>query len=163
MRRSRLHSAFDVPRKPGLAELLGGSIAHGDIIHRTRFANLDLLTGGESQHNTSQLLTDTKLERLTALQHSYRFIVIDSPPVGPVSDACAFAHHVDYVIFVVGADQSNAALVKQALDAVRETGVKVLGGVLNGVDLRRSAYYYAPYYSHEYSSYYQVPETTTHQ
>ncbi|MEQ1907975.1 MAG: polysaccharide biosynthesis tyrosine autokinase [Vicinamibacterales bacterium] len=163
MRRSRLHTAFDLPRKPGLAELLGGSIAHGEVVHRTRFPNLDVLTGGETQHNTSQLLTDSRLERLEALKDSYRFIVIDSPPVGPVSDACALARHVDYVIFVVGADQSNAALVRQALDAVRDSGAKVLGGVLNGVDLRRSAYYYAPYYSHEYSSYYQVSETTTRQ
>ena len=163
MRRSRLHAAFDMPRRPGLAELLGGSAALGDVVHRTRFSNLDLLTGGDPQNNTSQLLTDTKLEHLAAVQESYRFIIIDSPPVGPVSDACAFARHVDYVIFVVGADQSNAALVKQALDAVRDSGVKVLGGVLNGVDLRRSAYYYAPYYSHEYSAYYKVPHTTTRQ
>lgn len=160
MRRSRLHTAFDLPRKPGLAELLGGSATLEQVIHRTRFANLDVLTGGETQNNTSQLLTDSKLERLTELRPAYRYIVIDSPPIGPVSDASAFARHVDHVIFVVGADQSNAALVKRALDVVRDTGVHLLGGVLNGVDLRRSAYYYAPYYSKEYSSYYQVPETT---
>lgn len=161
MRRSRLHTAFDVPRSPGLAELLNGSRPADDAIRETQFSSLYLLTGGTPQNNTSQLLTGARLELLEAVQHSFAFVVIDSPPVGPVSDACAYAHHVDYVVFVVGADQSNAALVKQALDTIRETGVRVLGAVLNGVDLQRSAYYYAPYYSNEYSSYYQVSEPTT--
>ena len=161
MRRSRLHTVLDAPRTPGLAELLRGTVAADDVIRPTRFPNLYLLTGGAPQENTSQLLIDARLERLASVQDAFRFIVIDSPPVGPVSDACSFARHVDHVVFVVGADQSNAALVRQALDTVRETGVHVIGGVLNGVDLRRSAYYYAPYYSKEYSSYYQARETTT--
>lgn len=161
MRRSRLHAAFDVPRSPGLAELLNGSRAAEDLIRPTGFSNLSLLTGGNPQNNTSQLLTSARLELLEAAQDGFAFVVIDSPPVGPVSDACSYARHVDQVVFVVGADQSNAALVKQALDTVRETGARIMGAVLNGVDLQHSAYYYAPYYSSEYSSYYQVSETTT--
>ncbi len=131
------------------------------MIRPLGYHNLHLLTGGNPQQNTSELLTSERLQVLDEVLQSFAFVVIDSPPVGPVSDACSLAHHVNQVVFVVGADQSNAALVKQALDTIRETGVRVMGAVLNGVDLHRSAYYYAPYYSHEYRSYYQVSETTT--
>lgn len=162
MRRSRLHAAFKVPQAPGLAELLGGAAPSNGPVRATRYPNLFLLTGGKPQQNTSHLLTDERIALLAETQSAFAFVVIDSPPVGPVSDACALARHVDHVIFVVGADQSNAALVKQALDTVRETGVDVMGGVLNGVDLQHAAYYYAPYYSTKYSSYYNVPDTSTH-
>jgi Mrp family chromosome partitioning ATPase len=67
-----------------------------------------------------------------------------------VADAAVAAHAAAAALFVVGADMTTRESARLAIDQLRSVGAHVLGGVLNGADLRRHPYYYAPYYRREY-------------
>src|SRR6185436_7695944 len=82
------------------------------------------------------------------------FIVIDAPPILAMADAAVICPHVDGVVLVVWAENCPRPAVQRAADQVTRVGGKVVGVVLNKVDLERNSYYYSQYYGEYYRSYY---------
>ena len=79
--------------------------------------------------------------------------MLDSPPIGPVADACIIAPLVQRTLVVVSADATLTAAAEAAVDQLRSAGSAHTSAVLNRVDLKNSAYYYAPYHYKEYALY----------
>ena len=91
---------------------------------------------------------------LEALSEHFQWVIIDAPPVLPVTDACVLAHVVHGVLLVVGADRVGRPAARRALEQLHAAGAHIVGAVLARVDLQRNAYYYSGYYHRKYDRYY---------
>ena len=122
--------------------------------------NLYLLPTGPIPPNPSEILgSDRMAFLLEHLQNMFDVIIIDTPPLLPASDALLIAPLVHGVVFVVKAGYMNREMVVKAVNQLDMTGTKILGVVLNNVNVKKEGYY--NYYRKYYSEYYgdQVSKT----
>jgi polysaccharide biosynthesis transport protein len=155
LRRPRVHAIFGKKQDPGLSNLMIGAIKASDVVQRGRVQNLWILPAGKVPPNPAELLGSKRFnEFLKSLKGHFDWVLIDSPPVMAVADACVIAHRTTGVIFVVSSDTTSRHAARQALEQLAQAHARVIGGVLNRVDLQRNPYYYSKYYRKEYSNYY---------
>lgn len=162
MRRPCLHRRFDVPAEPGLSNLIVGNAAEADVLRPTTLPNLWLVTAGRVPPDPAELLgSDRFTELLRRLEARFDWVLIDSPPVMAVADPSIVGHATAGVMFVVGAEMVARPAARAAIDQLESAQVKVLGAVLNRVDLARNAYYYSRYYRKEHAGYYTPAANTS--
>jgi len=146
LRASRLHLALGTALTPGLSEYLLGEADEFGVMQRGAMENLFFIPAGRSTSNPAELVANGRLNvLLSRVESLFDWIVIDSPPAVPVSDAGLMANHCDGVLMVV---RSNATPYDMARKARAEFDDKLLlGVVLNGVKGGSSAYsqYYSAY------------------
>ncbi len=144
LRFSKLHLTFGAPPTPGLTEYLKGNCGEEMIVQKGSVQNIFLVPGGSHTEEATELLTNGRLEGLLRKwSASFDWIVFDSPPVVPVSDAKILGELCDGVLMVV---RSGSTTLTWAQKACREFGDKqLLGIVLNRVS-SRSAYSSSRYY-----------------
>jgi capsular exopolysaccharide synthesis family protein len=133
LRRSAVHVQLGLPESPGLAEVLRGDCAAEDAIIRTQeFPHLFTLTAGSVDENPVELLDSAAWRALcAAMREKFRFVVIDSPPVGAVADYDLIQAVSEGVILVIRPDHTDRGLCKRALATIPKG--KLLGVVLNCV------------------------------
>jgi len=147
LRRPRCHEILGRDSHPGLTEVLVGLQELDKAIQSTSSKGLFFLSAGVTPPNPSELLGSHKMRGiLAAAASSFDHVLIDSPPILPVSDSVVLSTLVDGVVMVVSA-QTAKDLVRDACSRLIYVGSKMLGVVLNNVDpeQRRS---YAPYYTY---------------
>jgi Mrp family chromosome partitioning ATPase len=91
---------------------------------------------------------------LTALRSHYDWILLDTPPILAIADTAVLSRWVDGLILVVAAERTGRPAIVRTIDQLTRVGAKVLGIVLNRVDLERNSYYFGQYYGEYYKSYY---------
>ena len=106
---------------------------------------------GITAHPTSAWTAQQVVE---AFRSHYDWVLIDTPPVLAMADTAVLCPLVEGVILVIGAEVSGRPALHRAIDQITSVGGKVLGVVLNKVDLERNSYYYGQYYGEYYRSYY---------
>jgi receptor protein-tyrosine kinase len=155
LRKSAMDRLLGLPESPGLSEVLVGAAMLEDAIVRTReFPNLYILGAGKASVNPVELL-DSSVWRgvCSRLREQFRYVVVDSPPVGAVADYELIQEACDGVILVVRPDYTHRDLCKRALDVIPKA--KFLGVLMNcvpewGPGQHAGADYY--YYSGENGS-----------
>jgi len=151
----QLHERFGQKGEPGLSNLIVGNAKASEAVRKTPASGLWLLPAGRVPPNPAELLGSQRFKDfLSTLADHFDWIVIDTPPVLPVADASVVAHAVNGVLFVVGAEMTSRHAAGAALDQLSGAKGRVVGAVLNRVDLQHHAYYYSQYYRREYSRYY---------
>ena len=145
LRASRLHVPLGAPPSPGLADFLRGEADVYSIIQADKQNNLFFIPAGRPVSNPAELLSNMKLrELLNRVGPAFDWVILDAPPVLPVSDAGVLAGLCDGVLFVV---RAGATTFDQAQMACQEfRGKNLVGVVLNRVE-EREAYGAYPYYA----------------
>ncbi|MFS8640391.1 MAG: CpsD/CapB family tyrosine-protein kinase, partial [Symbiobacteriaceae bacterium] len=116
----------------------------------TEVPNLYVLPTGPVAPNPAELLLSASFQRmLDALAERFDRIIIDSPPLVPVTDAAILSRMVDTTMVVVRALRTRKDVAKQAVRALRDVKARIAGAVLNDVDLSRGEYSYYQYYSYK--------------
>jgi polysaccharide biosynthesis transport protein len=135
---------------PGLSHLLVGLAELGDVIQESPQPNLFIIPAGRTPPNPSELLASERMRELLKEKEleTFDWVILDTPPVLPVTDAVVLAQVVSGVVFVVGAELTRRVQVERALETLRATKARLIGGVLNRVDLVRNKYYYMHYYGY---------------
>ncbi len=152
MRRPRLHSIFNVDNKVGLSSLLASELSEHDLtsaIKQDEKTKLFLITSGPIPPNPAELIGSSQMAGLLAnLQTRFTHVVVDSPPIASFTDGVLIASMVDGVILVVHAGHSSRQVVRRSRQLLQEIGAKILGVVLNNVNLnsKDNYYYYQSYY-----------------
>lgn len=156
MRRPRVHHIFDMAQEPGLSNLLVGDCKASEAVRKwSTVAGVCVLPAGMIPPNPAELLGSKRFEEyLQTLGGHFDWVIVDSPPVLAVADAAVVANGASGVIFVVGADQTTRAAAREAVHQLQSAHARVIGAVLNRVDLERNPYYYSHYYRKEYAKYY---------
>lgn len=145
LRRPNIAAYLGLRSTAGLGETLAGSAGTLDAIRRIDGSELYVLpVTGESPNPTEQLSSARLGEILTELRGCFDFILVDSPPVMPFTDAQLLANHSDGVIMVVRAEMAPYETVEKALATLPAS--RMLGVVLNGADHDRDSGYYDYYY-----------------
>jgi capsular exopolysaccharide synthesis family protein len=156
LRRPRVHEYRQQKREPGLSDMVVGQSAGEATIRKSDSEGLWLLTAGTESPNPTELLASRRFGSFVASQDKkFDWIVFDTPPVMPIADATIIAHGADHVVFVVDAEATNRRTAATALERLTESGARVVGVVLNKVDLDGHPYYYSQYYRRDYRRYYQ--------
>ena len=152
MRRPRVHEVFGYDQEPGLSNVLVGTTQLQSAIRRTENPFLSVLPAGHLPPNPAELLGSPKYRRLLEqLGKDFDWIIIDAPPVMAVTDAAIISHDVGGVIFVVGAEMTPRRNAQTAIEQLTSARARIIGAVLNRVNLERHSYYYAPYHRKDYS------------
>ncbi len=152
LRRGRLHAAFQVPRSPGLTEVIVGACTIAEAVHETQVPNFYLLTAGKQPPNPTELLGSEPVRKiLMQLQVEYDLVIIDTPPVLAAADAAVLSAIVDGSILVVRVGVTDRRAAKRSLERLQVVGGRVLGTVLNDPQeiLGTSEDYY--YYQYRYA------------
>lgn len=146
-------------RLDGLTEYLSGQCELDDVLYQTNIPNAWMIPAGHEAPNPLQLLEKDKMKlMIDRLSAEYDLVLMDTPPVGILSDAVALAKHCDGALLVVAYQQGKQREIGEVVENIRQTGCRVLGAVLNEVRFKnlsnRHYYYnskrYAPYYSKRY-------------
>jgi polysaccharide biosynthesis transport protein len=157
MRKPRVHDIFDIPQEPGLSNLLVGNAKTSEALRKAGSSGLWLLPAGRIPPNAVELLGSQRFnDFLRSLTANFDWVVIDSPPVMAVADAAVVAHSASDVLFVVGAEMTARQAAQRAIERLQQARARLLGAVLNRVDLNRHAYFYSQYYRREYTTYYRT-------
>ena len=158
IRKSVLVSRFGFGQQIyGLTQYLTGQKLLGDILYHTNLPNLDIIFSGPMAPNPAELLGEDAFARLVEwARNEYDTIIIDTPPLGSVIDAAIISQRCDGAILVVESGALSYRLVQKAKNQLERTGCRILGAVLNRVDMAGSGYYHRYYgkYS-KYSKYYE--------
>jgi polysaccharide biosynthesis transport protein len=150
LRRPSCHRLLRMDRGFGLTDVLTGQRGPEEVIRPTALDHLSLLSAGSPPPNPAELVgSKTMQETIASLQAHYDYILIDSPPVMPVSDAVLLSTMVEGVVLVVSSQQTPKHVVREARARLSYARAKVLGVVLNRISLRSGDYacYYGSYAS----------------
>jgi succinoglycan biosynthesis transport protein ExoP len=143
LRRPRCHRVLAVENHLGLTEVLTGVRDLHDLIRPSGVENLFLLSSGSVPPNATELLGSSRMHQvLTELQQIYDYIVIDSPPVMPVSDALLLSTIADGVLLVTNASRTPKHQVRAARARLEYARAKIFGTVLNRIKIHSSDYHY---------------------
>ena len=146
MRRPNLHNVLSVPQAPGLSTFLTGQAELADVIVPTSVRNLSIIPSGRIPLNPAELLTSTRLpQALEGLGGRFAHIVVDTGPIFGVSDAMIVAAQVEGVVLVLRHGRASRDAAQRAIRNLMSVGAKLLGVILNDVDVRAEGYY--GYYS----------------
>lgn len=146
LRRPALARLLVEKATPGLSNVLADQVEEKDAIRKEIYPNLDVLLSGEIPPNPSELIGSERMQKMIeTLSAEYDYILVDTPPVGVVSDTCLVANFLDGVIMLVWQGRSRRDSVKKAVNNLQLTGAKILGYVLNGVPVERKSYNYYYY------------------
>ena len=117
----------------------------------TQFENFDVLLAGPTPPNASELVLSNELEKLfTEAKEIYDYIMVDTPPVGLITDAVLMMRYMDATLFVLNTRFANKDHVNNAMEVLTTSGGKNSGFILNGVRMKKSKYYYNTNYGYGY-------------
>jgi polysaccharide biosynthesis transport protein len=151
MRRPRLHVSTGVSRGIGISSLIVGDASFEDAIKSTEVPNLYVLPCGPLPPNPAELLMSKRFQVvLDELKNRFDRIILDSPPLGAVTDAVVLSKHTDGVAIVVRAGKTLRDEVKRATRQIRHIDGQVVGVIVNRLDAkdRRYGYYHYQYYGY---------------
>ncbi len=144
-------SGLGMSSQSGLSNILIGRMPWRDGIMPTQFENFDVILAGPTPPNASELVLSKHLETLLEeAQDMYDYILIDTPPVGLITDALLMMRLADITLFVVNTRFANKDHVVNALDSLQGGAAKNVGFILNGVRMKKSKYYYNTNYGYGY-------------
>ena len=133
----------------GFADLVMGKLSFNEVMRTPGLDNLSILPSGHIPANPSELLGSPQMpEFLARLRHEYDLVILDAPPILPVTDSMLLAPLVDTVVLVYEVGRTARAGLLRAKTQLESTGVKVLGVILNHV--RPETTQYPAYYYYRY-------------
>lgn len=151
IRKSSYISRYQVHQKiSGLSQYLSGQAQMEEILYRTNYQNVDMIFAGHVAPNPSELLEQEAFRSLLAtMRRSYDYVLVDTPPIMSMIDAAVAARNCDGAILVIESELVSYKVAAKAKEQLEKSGCRILGAVLNKVDVRKDRYYskYSYYYS----------------
>lgn len=153
LRRPMVGEYLGLDATAGLTTALVGMADVNELLHPWGTDNLYVLTSGRIPPNPSELLGSEEMQRLIqGLEHAFDTVIIDAPPLLPVTDAAVLAQHVGGVAVVVGSQRIRRQDLQKSLKALELVGANVLGLVLNRLPGKGPDSYSYSYYSKDDAS-----------
>lgn len=145
LRKPRIHAFFDLSYEPGLTNAILGQkdLAELGTVVERQAGSVVVMTSGPLPPGPSELLGSTRTKRVFAeLQKLCDLVIVDSPPVLPVSDALVLAKQVDGTLLVANGARTSAPELSRAVELLRQVDAKLVGTVLNQVSRSGNGYGY---------------------
>ena len=147
-RKPNVHKVFKLSNSTGLSNRLVEETEMEFGIQKTQIPNLHILTAGTRPPNPAELLSSKKMKSFVeALKNNFDFIILDTPPIVMVTDAQILAQYTDGCLLVVSSGEAERDSVIKAQGLLQKVNAKILGVILNKVDVTKKGYYH---YQYEY-------------
>ena len=132
----------------GLGEIISGMAQLKNVIFKVPGTELDIITSGEKRFDMSDIVNKEQVKKFfDVLKLEYDYVIIDSPPVQPVSDTLILAQASDYNLFVIRSEETRTASFMSSIKKIQNVGAKVDGIIMNDLDTSKDSYY-SYYYSY---------------
>lgn len=154
LRRPTVHANLSLPRTPGLRDVLTRKVPFVEVVRPGPIAGLFALSAGATPDNPAELMGCEEMRvLLAALAKSYDWVIVDAPPIGGMADALVIGGVVDAIILVAEGDRTTKTVAADGVAQLHSVGGRVLGAILNRVDVKRNAYYLSRYATGYYGGY----------
>jgi len=136
----------------GLGEIITGAANLNDVVFKVPGTELDIITSGEKRFDMSDIVNKEQIKKfLDVLKIEYDYVIVDSPPVQPVSDTLILTQASDYNLFVIRSEETRTVSFMSSIKKIHNVGAKINGIVINDLDTSKDSYYSYYYsYSPEY-------------
>lgn len=155
MRKPRVHKAFGLTNLDGLTSILMGEKRLEDVAYKgdMELKTLTVITSGPIPPNPAELLGSRKMkEFLDDVKDQYDMVILDTPPVGLVTDGAILSTIVDGTILVVAANDTDVEIAISSKEQLEKVNANIIGVVLNKIPTKSKSYYNYMYY--KYDDYY---------
>ena len=136
----------------GLGEIISGNKSLKETIFKVPGTNLEIITSGAKRFDMSDIVNKEQLRKFfDILKLEYDYVIIDSPPVQPVSDTLILTQASDYNLFVVRSETSRTLAFMSSIKKIHNVGAKIDGIIINDLDTSKDGYYNYNYnYNYNY-------------
>lgn len=151
LRRPNIHNLMKLQNTAGLSEVIGKFKSFEDVCNKQVLPCLDVVTAGSIPPNPSELLASSSFESLLKdLQSQYDYIIIDTPPVGVVTDTLLFKDYVAGFVVVVREKVTTHGDIEKTLQSIRLADSKILGFLKVGCTASEKKYSKGQYGYYKY-------------
>jgi polysaccharide biosynthesis transport protein len=138
----------------GLGEIISSNASLKDTIFTVPGTKLEIITSGAKRFDMSDIVSKEQIKKFfDLLKEEYDYLIIDSPPVQPVSDTLVLTQAVDHNFFIIRSDTSKTLAFMSSIKKVQNVGAKIDGIIINDLDTSKDSYYNYNY-NYNYSSRY---------
>lgn len=156
IRKSALVSRYHLEREvSGLSQYLSGQRSLENVLYDTNIENLSIIFAGPYSPNPADLLEESLFgDMISKLKEKYDYIIVDTPPMGNLIDGAIVARQCDGAVMVIESGSISYRLEQRVKGQLEKSGCRILGVVLNKVNMKRNGYY-SKYYGKygKYSKY----------
>lgn len=151
LRRPNVHNLLKLDNSIGLSEVVGKFKTFKEAVHTDVLPCLDVLTSGSIPPNPSELLASTSFDALiNTIRNDYDYIIIDSPPIGVVTDTLLLKDYIGGYVVVVREKVTTHGDVEKIIQSIRLAGSKVLGFLKVGCTGHEKKYHKGYYGYYKY-------------
>ncbi|NMB27004.1 MAG: CpsD/CapB family tyrosine-protein kinase [Tissierellia bacterium] len=160
LRKPSLHRYFGIDSLRGLTNILIQNIDYNEILYEfDEIPELHIIGSGPIPPNPAELLGSNKMKNfLENMKDQYDMVILDTPPIGLVTDSALLSTIVDGTVLVCAVGKTDINMAKRSKDLLDRVNANILGVVLNKVPINGGGYY-KYHYSKYYYSYYDNPKT----
>jgi len=159
LRKPKLHENFKVDTSKGLSSYLINKSELAEIINKTEIDTLDVIASGPTPPNPAELLDSKKMKNLIMeLNKTYDYVIIDTPPIGLVTDGVILMQHADVNLYVVRHNYSKAGALNVINNLYRQKQAKNINIIINDFKHTSSGYGYGYGYGSSGYGYYENEE-----
>lgn len=139
----------------GLGEIISSNASLKETIFTVPGTKLEIITSGAKRFDMSDIVSRDQIKKFfDVLKQEYDYLIIDSPPVQPVSDTLILTQASDYNFFIIRSDSSKTLAFMSSIKKIQNVGAKIDGIVINDLDTSKNSYYNYNYNYNYSSSYY---------
>lgn len=151
LHKPKVATGLGMQSEVGLSNVLIGKVDWRSVVMPTQFEHFNVILAGPTPPNASELVLSKHLEQLFAeARNEYDYVLVDTPPVGLITDALLMMRFVDATLFVVNTRFASKDHVGNALEVLKDNPSRNVGFILNGVRMKKSKYYYNTNYGYGY-------------
>ncbi|MFQ5633415.1 MAG: CpsD/CapB family tyrosine-protein kinase [bacterium] len=151
LRRPKVHHLFGLAKEEGVADVLMGKHKLDSCFKQSPLENLKILTSGGIVDNPTELFNSQRMRDLfSEIKFYFDTIIVDSPPVLPVTDSLILSPEMDGALVVIKAGQTHKDVVRRAVELMRNSGLNLLGTIINNQKGVLPYYYDYKYYGYDY-------------
>ena len=151
LRKPTVSKSFELKKKEGITSYLIGRKNLEEVIQKTEFENLSILPSGPIPPNPGELTSSSKaIEMFSILKEKFDFIVVDSAPIGVVSDIYQIAGMADALMIMVRHNHTKKNVLIATLSELKQNGFHSISLLLNDISSKGSSYRYSYKYKYEY-------------
>ena len=155
LRRPRAHSIYKMENQTGLSNFLTSEIEFDTIVRETFIENLWVVLSGPVSPNPAEILGSKRMaDLLHRARERFDRIIVDAPPLAGMGDALVLGRMTTHVVFVIRAGKTPIDIIMHSKELLDGSGIRVIGAVMNHVDMEKERYGgYYKYYHQSYSHY----------
>lgn len=147
LRKPMQRRVFNVMNIKGLTNVLAEGADYREVVNDVNVDNLELITSGPKPPNPSEILGSSKMQAfMDEITADYDMVILDTPPMLPVTDATVLSRIVDGVLLVIRHGQTTIEAAEIVRRQIEKVGANILGAVINDVPMDDNNYYYYEYY-----------------